>query len=155
MTLRLIPLEPGADLARLADELAPAFPGDESAGREVLAETFRLLAADPRPEPWGCYLAYDGETPVGTCAFKAAPDQAGTVELAYMTFPAYEGRGHATAMVGALTEIAFAAAAPLVIAHTLPRENASNRALRCNGFGYAGEVTDPEDGQVWRWEKRP
>jgi RimJ/RimL family protein N-acetyltransferase len=40
-----------------------------------------------------------------------------------------------------------------VIAHTLPEENASNRALRRNGFRLAGEVEDPEDGRVWRWEK--
>jgi hypothetical protein len=41
-----------------------------------------------------------------------------------------------------------------VIAHTLPEENASTRALRGNGFAHAGEVIDPEDGRVWRWERR-
>ena len=57
-------------------------------------------------------------------------------------------------MAAALTRIAFAAGSPLVIAHTLPQENASNRALLRNGFGFAGETIDPEDGLVWRWEKR-
>ena len=69
-----------------------------------------------------------------------------------MTFPAFERRGHATAMAAELTRIAFAAGAPLVIAHTLPEENACTRALRRNGFRYAGETIDPEDGTVWRWE---
>ena len=102
----------------------------------------------------GNYLAYDGEAPIGTCAFKTAPDPAGTVEIAYMTFPVHERKGYATAMAGALTDIALAAGAPLVIAHTLPQENASTRALRRNGFGHAGETVDPEDGLVWRWERR-
>ena len=54
--------------------------------------------------------------------------------------------------IAALVEIAEAeGAAP--IAHTLPEENASNRALRRNGFVYAGEVDDPEDGLIWRWVK--
>ena len=154
MSLALVPLQPGAELARLTDELAPGFGGDEAGAREVLTQTFGLLTAEPRPDPWGCYLAYEGATPVGTCAFKAAPDAFGTVEIAYMTFPAHERRGHATAMAAALADIAFAADASLAIAHTLPEENASNRALRRNGFAYAGETIDPEDGLVWRWEKK-
>jgi [ribosomal protein S5]-alanine N-acetyltransferase len=153
VTLILVPLAADADLAALAEELAPSFGGDEAAAREVLVQTFDLLTRDPRSEPWGCYLARKGGVPVGTCAFKSAPDAAGTVELAYMTFPAFERRGHATAMAGALEKIAFAAGAPLVIAYTLPQENASTRALRRNGFAFAGETIDPEDGLVWRWEK--
>jgi hypothetical protein len=56
-------------------------------------------------------------------------------------------------MAGALSRIAEAAGM-LPIAHTLPEENASTRALRRNGFLFAGEVMDPEDGLVWRWERR-
>ncbi len=112
-----------------------------------------MLTRDPRPDPWGCYLAESGGEIVGTCAFKSAPDPAGTVEIAYMTFPAFEGRGFATAMAGALVELARGGGAALAIAHTLPEENPSNRALRRNGFSFAGEVVDPEDGLVWRWEK--
>ena len=132
----------------------PAFLGEDVLAREVLTQTVDLLTRDPRPQPWGSYLAYEGDSVVGICAFKAAPNEAGTVEIAYMTFPAFEGRGHATAMAGALSRIAFAAGSPLVIAHTLPEENASNRALRRNGFVFAGETIDPEDGLVWRWERR-
>ena len=159
MTLRpsdlvLRPIAADADVAALVEKLAPAFFGEEAVAREVLTQTVELLARDPRPDPWGSYLACDGGSPVGLCAFKAAPDAAGTVEIAYMTFPAFERRGQATAMAKALTEMAFAAGAPLVIAHTLPEENASCRALRRNGFVHAGETIDPEDGLVWRWERR-
>jgi len=154
VTLELVPLAPGGDAGRLADELAPAFAGDPAVPREILSQTFALLKRDPRPHPWGCYLVRSGGVYVGTCAFKSAPDAEGTVEIAYSTFPAYEGCGIATRMAGELTRIASDAGAPLVIAHTLPEENASNRALRRNGFTFAGTTDDPEDGPVWRWEKR-
>jgi ribosomal-protein-alanine N-acetyltransferase len=153
-TLFLKPIAADADVAELVEAVAPAFGDDPAGASEVLAQTVGLLTRDPRPDPWGGYVAYDGDSPVGLCAFKTAPDGAGTVEIAYMTFPALEGRGHATGMAKALTDIAFAAGAPLVIAHTLPEENASCRALRRNGFACAGETIDPEDGLVWRWERR-
>ena len=112
-----------------------------------------FLTREPRPDPWGSYIAYAGETAVALGAFKSAPDATGAVEIAYMTFPAHEGQGYARAMVPTLYAMAIEHAASLVIAHTLPEENASNRALRSSGFTFAGEVSDPEDGPVWRWEK--
>jgi RimJ/RimL family protein N-acetyltransferase len=153
--LTLNPISLDTNPAALAHDLAPGFGGDPEPAREMLEQTLDLLTRDPRPDPWGCYLASAAGQTVGTCAFKAAPDAAGAVEIAYMTFPAFERQGHATAMAAALVEIAAAAGAPLAIAHTLPEENASNRALRRNGFTFAGEVDDPEDGLIWRWEKSP
>ena len=129
------------------------FGGDAQAAWDLLGQMLELLTREPRLSPWGAYLACEGATPVGICAFKTAPNPARTVEIAYMTFPAHEGRGHATAMAGALAALAFSAGAALVIAHTLPQENASNRALARNGFAFAGETIDPEDGLVWRWER--
>lgn len=152
--LTLEPIAADSDLSALIEKLTPAFVGQEAAAREVLTQTLDLLARDPRPSPWGSYLAVEAGTPVGLCAFKAAPDPQGVVEIAYMTFPAFEGHGYAKAMAAALTRIAFADGAPLVIAHTLPKENASTGALLRNGFVFAGETIDPEDGLVWRWEKR-
>jgi [ribosomal protein S5]-alanine N-acetyltransferase len=152
VTLELVPFAEGTDPAEFAAALAPGFGGDEGPAREILAETCALLTRDPRPAPWGSYVVHLDGRPIGIAAFKSAPAPDGEVEIAYMTFPAYEGRGHATATIAALVRIAEAAgAAP--IAHTLPEENASNKALRRNGFAYAGELDDPEDGLVWRWEK--
>ena len=153
MTIRLRGLAAGIDPAALAADLAPCFGGDPQPARELLEQTLGLLTRNPRPEPSGCYLAVIGEETVGTCAFKAAPDDEGIVEIAYMTFPAFEGRGHATAMAGKLVEVAQSGGATMVIAHTLVEENASSRALHRNHFFHAGEVVDPEDGLVWRWEK--
>jgi ribosomal-protein-alanine N-acetyltransferase len=154
VTLELSPLRRGHDPAEFATALAPGFGGDEGPAREILAETCALLTRAPRPAPWGSYVVHLDGRPIGIAAFKSAPTPDGEVEIAYMTFPAYESRGHATATIAALVRIAEAAgAAP--IAHTLPEENASNKALRRNGFTYAGEVNDPEDGLIWRWEKQP
>jgi RimJ/RimL family protein N-acetyltransferase len=152
VTLALRPFPLGIDPDLFAAELAPAFGGDEGPAREILGQTIKLLAADPRPDPWGSYVVeLDGE-PVGVGAFKSAPSASGEVEIAYMTFPAFEGRGHATATIAALVAIAVGAGAR-PIALTLPEENGSNKALRHNGFAFAGEVIDPEDGLVWRWER--
>jgi RimJ/RimL family protein N-acetyltransferase len=128
-SLRLRGIRSQADLAALIDDLAPGFGDDPSPAREILEQTFVLLTRDARPDPWGCYLAeHEGRT-VGTCAFKAAPDASGTVEIAYTTFPAYENRGHATAMAAALIEVAASAGAPVVIApHPARRERFHARA---------------------------
>ena len=150
--MKLRPIGAADHLEALVEELAPGFGGETEEARGLLAQTVQLLTSDPRPDPWGSYLAEIGPDIVGLCAFKSAPNDEGEVEIAYMTFPAFERRGHATAMAAALTRIAFDAGCPTVIAHTLPEENASTRALRRNGFRHAGEVMDPEDGLVWRWE---
>jgi RimJ/RimL family protein N-acetyltransferase len=152
--VKLVAIAADDDVTGLAERLAPGFGGDPEPASELLAQTLDLLTRDPRPRPWGSYLALEGVDTIGLCAFKSAPSEAGEVEIAYMTFPAFERRGHATAMAAALTDIAFAADVPAVIAHTLREENGSTRALRRNGFAFAGEVEDPEDGLVWRWEKR-
>jgi len=45
--------------------------------------------------------------------------------------------------------------ASTIRAHTMPERNASSRVLEKCGFRWLGEVIDPEDGAVWRWEYRP
>ena len=152
--LRLRPVTGSEDVDQLASELAAGFGGDPAPAREMLIQTHGMLSRDPRPEPWGAYIALQDQTAVGTCAFKSAPDPEGGVEIAYMTFPEFEGRGHATAMVGALVLTAFNAGANAVIAHTLAEENSSSKALKRNGFSFDEELVDPEDGPVWRWIKR-
>lgn len=112
------------------------------------------VAADPW---WRAYwIVHKAKNIViGTCGFKGPPDAAGTVEIAYGIVPDYQCRGYATQAAGALT--AHALACPDVqtaIAHTLPEPNASTRVLQKCGYRFAGQVIDPEDGPVWRWEKR-
>ena len=104
--------------------------------------------------PWGGFLAIDPVefAVVGTCGFKGAPTPDQTIEIAYHTFPTFEGRGYATAMARALVDIAWMnPALRSVCAHTLPQPSASTRVLGKVGMRRVGEVTDPAEGPVWRW----
>jgi GNAT superfamily N-acetyltransferase len=104
---------------------------------------------------WGGYFVLDEFTRevVGSCAFKSAPTDDGTVEIAYFTYPGFEGRGYATGMARKLIELARSSpAVRRVVAHTLPERNASTQVLRRVGMTFVGEVIDPEDGRVWRWQ---
>lgn len=91
---------------------------------------------------------------VGDCGYKGPPDSESCVEIAYGLAPNYRGRGYATEAARALVNYAFGTGCVrLIRAHTLPEPNASTRVLTKCGFQYIGEVVDPEDGLVWRWEK--
>ncbi len=153
-SVRFTPITGAEDSAAFGAMLAPAHGGDADAGRQIIEQTRSFLKAHPRPDPWGSYLAWDGDAPVGVCAFKFPPDEGGSVEIAYGTFPAHEGQGYAKAMISALVELAGRSGASAVIAHTLAQTNASNRALTAQGFSFCGDVVDPEDGPVWRWARR-
>jgi RimJ/RimL family protein N-acetyltransferase len=91
---------------------------------------------------------------IGGCGFKGPPDHAGTVEIAYGIDAAQRGKGYATEAAEAAVDYAFRdASVRVVIAHTLSSTNASARVLTKAGFRYAGQVIDPEDGEVCRWER--
>ena len=62
--------------------LAAAHFGDAAAPRELLKQTRVFLEANPRANPWGWYLAWEGDEAVGICAYKSAPDREGAVEIA-------------------------------------------------------------------------
>lgn len=91
---------------------------------------------------------------IGACGFKGAPGKEGVAEIAYGIVPTCQGRGYATEAAQALIDFASAHGVRMVRAHTLPQENASTRVLCKSGFQRLGEVMDPEDGLVWRWERK-
>ena len=95
------------------------------------------------------------ETIVGKCGFTGPPTADQVVEIAYGIAPEHQGKGYATEAANALVEFAFSSGRVQVVrAHTLPERNASTRVLTKCGLRNLGEVIDPEDGVVWRWEKR-
>jgi len=97
----------------------------------------------------------DAGTTVGGCGFKGPPDADGMVEVAYGIEPDQRRRGYATEAAAALTKFAFASGLVRVVrAHTKPDNPASERVLAKCRFGRVGEVIDPEDGLVCRWERR-
>lgn len=120
----------------------------------TIAEAHRDLYSRTGAEtPWIGYLAQDAghRCIVGACGFKDRCRD-GSVEMTYVTFPAHQRRGYATAMAASLLNIALAHHdVHEVRAHTLPAENASTTILRRAGFALTGPVHDPEDGEVWRW----
>jgi ribosomal-protein-alanine N-acetyltransferase len=120
---------------------------------EIATATLDLYAKTGATEPWLSYFA-SRETDnalLGTCAFKSAPVQ-GLIEIAYFTFPGYEGQGVASVMARELLKIAFNEyEIKAVLAHTLPEENASTTILRKRGFDLVEAVDDPDDGTIWRW----
>lgn len=142
--LRLLPI--GRDGA--VDEAPEALP---ELARDA-CRSCRLLydSAGYRP-PWIGYLVRAGNDIVGTCAFKGPPARQ-RVEIAYFTFPEFEGAGFATAMARALIDIAASRQPGLeVIAHTLPEENAATAVLKKLGFLCRGPLAHPQDGLVWEW----
>ena len=110
-------------------------------------------AADPWTHGFGLVHVASG-TVIGAGGFKGPPGVDGVVEIAYGVVPDYQGKGYATEAAQALVAYAFSSGRVRVVrAHTLPEPNASTRVLTKCGFQRVGEVIDPEDGLVWRWEK--
>jgi ribosomal-protein-alanine N-acetyltransferase len=122
---------------------------------EILSQSRQLQESTHAAPPWVGYLAFDSEMSglVGTCSFKAPPTEDGVVELAYFTFPQFEGCGYATAMAHELADLALHhAGIRIVVAHTQSEENGSTRVLSKLGFENMGTVQHPDEGSVWRWE---
>lgn len=120
--------------------------------REVCAMHAAIHRAVGFVRPWIGYLHLRDGAWVGAGSFKSPPRD-GTVEIAYFTFPGWEGRGVATATAAELLRIARAARpVPRITARTLRETNASTRILTTLGFRCVGTVVDPDDGPVWEWE---
>jgi [ribosomal protein S5]-alanine N-acetyltransferase len=165
--LRLIPYRP-ADLLALIEGVEAfrhsfGFAAAEGLrefllGPEVAPGYIEMLSSSSEPDIWRhgfALLDRESEVVAGNAAFVAPPDEKGEVEIAYGIVPAFEGRGYATQAARALTEFALAEErVTWVKAHTLPENNASTRVLEKNEFTFVGEIHHPEDGLIWRWERR-
>jgi RimJ/RimL family protein N-acetyltransferase len=115
------------------------------------------LRVAPGPDPWTLGFAVvhrDEGRVIGSAAFKGPPAEDGVAEIAYGIAPGYQGKGYATEAARALVAFALERVdVTLIRAHTMPENGASGRVLAKSGFQYVGEVIDPEDGLVWRWER--
>jgi ribosomal-protein-alanine N-acetyltransferase len=123
---------------------------------EVSPEWLARVNASTSADPWTHGFAVvhrSSGTVIGSCGYRGPPGPEAIVEIAYGVDPAYQGRGYATEAARALIAFAFASGrVRLVRAHTRPAESASTRVLTKCRFERVGEVVDPEDGLVWRWE---
>ena len=127
----------------------------EEVKAQVSAEWLARLRASTEPDPWVQafrVVLLETDSSVGSCSFKGPPVE-GVVEIAYGIDAAHEGKGYATEAAQALVEFAAGCRdVRMVRAHTLPVGVASQRVLTKCGFKYVGEVVDPEDGLVARFE---
>ena len=127
----------------------------ESDRAQVSPEWLARMRAATTADPWVFgfrFLLRETGVVVGSCGFKGPPVD-GMVEIAYSTDPSQSGRGYATEAAQALVDYAASRSdIRLVRAHTLPVAPASKRILEKCGFRYLGEVVDPEDGPVSRFE---
>jgi ribosomal-protein-alanine N-acetyltransferase len=125
--------------------------------KEVSPDWLARVRASTSADPWvhGFALVHRASgSVIGSCAFKGPPSADGVVEIAYGVTPNHQGKGYATEAARALTAYALATGKVRVVcAHTLRGAEASKRVLAKSGFTYVGEVMDPEDGLVCRWEK--
>ncbi len=124
---------------------------------EVSPEWLASLRTTTGVNPWhhGFFVieAESGQA-IGGGGFKGEPDELGVVEIAYGIVPAFERRGFATDVARAL--VGFASddtRVTLIRAHTRADNIGSRRVLEKAGFAYVGEVDDPDDGVVMRWER--
>jgi ribosomal-protein-alanine N-acetyltransferase len=126
--------------------------------REVSPEWRARVEAATEPDPWlhgfAIRLRSSPDQAAGSIGFKGPPDKNSVVEVAYGIDEEHQGKGYATEAVhGILEFVSKQTQVSVVRAHTLPSKNASTAVLEKCGFQFLGEVSDPEDGQVWRWER--
>ena len=142
--MRLIPIQRGG---KLEDDVGP-LPVEADGALQATAQLYQTVGFQL---PWICYVAQANGRVVGTCGFKSGPLD-GRVEIAYFTFPGYEGKGVATQMARQLLLIAKDAQPDLIVAaQTLPERNASHRVLEKLGFTCQGSLQHAEDGTVLEW----
>lgn len=113
----------------------------------------RMRASSPSPWTHGFAIVERASgAVVGSCAFKGPPDDDSVAEIAYGIDAEHRGRGYAKEAAAALAQFAFDAGVRVVRAHTKSENGASASVLLSCGFAPLGEVVDPEDGLVMRWE---
>ncbi len=161
--IKLLPFTPGHLRALLESEAAfeQAFgirvaPGIGDFIRAGSPEYLKGIQTAREADVWrdgSGVLHLEENTIIGTCGFRSPPDAEGVVEIGYGIAPSFQRQGYATEAARLITSFAFDSGhVKKVIAHTLAGPNASTRVLEKCGFSKAGEIVDPEDGLVWRWE---
>jgi len=150
------PVASGPKRWRRATRYSPSGSGFPSRPAGPASARQCLSCSPPRglgcPGEWGPQLFFDDDGAlVGNAGWKGRP-QEGAAELGYAVAPSRQRRGIATAAVRELVERARQADLRVVFAHTLAEENASTKVLTRCGFTRTAELTDPDEGRVWRWE---
>lgn len=132
------------------------FPG----ALEFSLEQWESGAADPDFWMYLMLLPAAGNTSegevIGLIGYKGGPQPAtgNRVEIGYSVAPAHQNCGYATEATAAIVDRAFRHEVESVTACTLAEQNSSCRVLERNGFSMVEELADPEEGTIWRWERK-
>lgn len=124
-------------------------------GNGPLEYSLERIRKNPEETGWWTWLPVHKEERIliGNGGFKGRPDEYGTVEIGYEIELDHRGHGYAQELAAALVKRAFSfPEVKKVIAHTLAETNPSTTILSRIGFVKTGEVDDPDDGLIWRWE---
>jgi RimJ/RimL family protein N-acetyltransferase len=116
----------------------------------------RQLAANLHRDGYagGHWMMVENGEVVGLCGFKAPPSPDGEIEVGYGVAASRRRRGHASAAIGAIIEVARDdPALRSIVAMTAISNVASHRVLENNGFERVGTCDDPQDGEVYLWRK--
>jgi ribosomal-protein-alanine N-acetyltransferase len=116
---------------------------------QMTVDFYKRIGFSP---PWIGYYVMENEMLVGSAAFKGKPVN-GQIEIAYGTFEEFRNQGVGTKICKILVNLSLRTDPTIrITARTLPENNYSARILQKNKFHLIGNVTDPEDGDVWEWE---
>jgi [ribosomal protein S5]-alanine N-acetyltransferase len=131
-----------------------AMPPEDRA--EISPDWIARVKQTKAGDPWSLgytVIERESKASVGGCAFKGPPVD-GTVEIAYGIDEPHRCKGYATEAANGLTEFALIQDQVHVVrAHSKTDNGPSARVLEKCGFEQRGEVMDPEDGLVCRWER--
>jgi RimJ/RimL family protein N-acetyltransferase len=122
---------------------------------EALQFTYDILKKNPDTRWMTYFIIHKSDKKViGTCGFKGGPDTEGVIEIGYEIAAPYRLKGLATETAQGLID--FAAqddSVKLIRAHTLATANPSVTVLEKLNFHMVGTYNDPDDGDIWRWER--
>lgn len=126
-------------------QLTPYLIGPEC--RHVWHMRGAQIKADPLEAPWVARLVLAESMVVGRAGFHGQPDDDGVVEIGYAIDPLHRRRGHASAAVRIMLDVARGLPRVKVVRAAVGVGNyASRRLLDQFGFRKVGEQWDEVDG---------
>ncbi len=143
--------------AALGITAPPSWP-PEFNGPETRAWVRKHLEDDAANARWlSWYIIKQDETAAtlaGIAGYKGPPDEQGEVEIGYAVIPELQRQGLATSAVRALRDHALQQGVRSIIAHTIPSLIASQGVLTKAGFIKTQVVSDPDAGELWKYQLR-